>query len=145
MDTQFRQTVLHGHSDFVIAIAFSSDGKTLATGSQDKTVRLWDLASQQCRATLEGHKRSVNTLAFSPCGTMLATGQHHGVFYGEPPPAEARLWDVIRGELRAILQGPNGVRGAHNALGFSPDGKMLTTGSVNLWHGGSRGNYLEDF
>ena len=56
------------------SVAFSPDGRTLATGSDDKTARLWEVASGKEIATLRGHESGVYFVAFSPDGRTLATG-----------------------------------------------------------------------
>ena len=65
---------LEGHTGGVRSVSFSPDGKTLATGSDDSTARLWDVGSGQLTATLEGHTGGVNSVSFSPAGKTLATG-----------------------------------------------------------------------
>ena len=65
-------------------VAFSPDGRLLATGSADKTARLWDPATGECLRTLAGHDRGVFGVAFSPDGRLLATGSWDNT---------ARLWD----------------------------------------------------
>ena len=77
------------HERWVYFVAFSPDGRTLATGSSDNTARLWEVASGKQIAMLRGHENLVKSVAFSPDGRTLATGSSDNT---------ARLWEVATGQ-----------------------------------------------
>src|SRR5947208_1459779 len=89
-------TKLNAHKESINAVACSPDGKTLATTSDDHTVKLWDLATKTETATLVGHDKGVLSLAFAPDGKTLATGSEDET---------ARLWDLATRKVRATLKG----------------------------------------
>ena len=100
---------------------FSPDGTTLASGSWDKTVRIWDVATGQSKNTLTGHTGSVSSIAFSPDGATLASGGSWG-------DSTLRLWDADTGQNKATLAGhAEGVR----TVAFSPDGNTLASGGYD--------------
>ena len=70
--------LLTGHTDRVVSVAFSTDEKTLASGSGDGTVRLWDAVTGDQKRTLTGHEYQVVSVAFSPDGKLLASASSDG-------------------------------------------------------------------
>ncbi|MEM5838706.1 hypothetical protein AAHH59_10320, partial [Pediococcus acidilactici] len=64
---------LTGHSGWVLSVTFSPDGQILASGSHDKSIKLWQLETEEALCTLTGHEESVESVAFSPDGRMLAS------------------------------------------------------------------------
>jgi WD40 repeat protein/transcriptional regulator with XRE-family HTH domain len=114
-----------GHTDLIYGIAFSPDGRFVATASTDTTIRLWDLANGETTRIFSGHSDDVGGVTFSPDGKYIATASFDRT---------ARVWDVATGETVQIFQHP-----ARLEFGpaFSPDGKYLLTGcndeSARLW------------
>ena len=112
------------HGMDITAVAFSPDGKTLATGGSDRLVKLWDLANGHEKLTLSGHADQVRVLAFSPDGKILASGGGGVPVAGSTTEAqsEIRLWNVADGkELRNL----NGSGHYSMSAVFSHDGKYL--------------------
>jgi hypothetical protein len=111
---------LRGHTSTVLCVAVAPDGKTLATGSWDKTVKLWDVASARQMRTLRGHAGLVHCVAYSPDGRVLASAGWDGV---------VRLWDVATGRQRDAYQ-PHTDERIHG-LAFSPDGRTIASSSMD--------------
>ena len=111
--------------DRTLSVVFSSDGQTLASGSDDKKIRLWDVASRHPKTVLTGHSDTVRSVVFSPDGQTLASGSHDKT---------VRLWDVASGDIKTILIGHTA---PVTSVAFSPDGGTLASGSsdrtVRLW------------
>ena len=136
--------VFSGHQHWVSSVSFSPNGEYLATGSYDRTARLWDLKGNQV-AEFSGHQSLVTSVSFSPNGQYLATGSGDRT---------ARLWDLnnppnpmalVRGGNRGILF--SGHQHWVTSVSFSPNGQYLATGSrdriVRLWD--LKGNQVAEF
>ena len=110
---------LVGHTHDIISLAFSPNGKWLASGSRDNTAILWDVSTGAYRQVLRGYNGHVWGLAFSPDNLRLATASHDGT---------ARIWEVETGrELFAL----NGHTDKVNCVAWSPDGRTIATGGFD--------------
>ncbi|MFQ5731079.1 MAG: protein kinase [Planctomycetaceae bacterium] len=123
-----------GHTRMIECVAFSSNGRLLATCSHDRTVKLWETKTWTLERTLKGHQEVIYGLALSPDGRTLATASWDGT---------VKLWHIASGQIMATFRCPIGVV---YSVAFSPDGKTLAAGSgyyggaggstrqVTLWH-----------
>ncbi|MCV3217343.1 AAA-like domain-containing protein, partial [Plectonema radiosum NIES-515] len=87
---------LTGHSSSVWSVAFSSDGKTVASGSSDNTIKIWDISTGKLIRTLTGHSSSVSSVAFSSDGKTVASGSSDNTI---------KIWDISTGKLIRTLTG----------------------------------------
>jgi WD40 repeat protein/predicted Ser/Thr protein kinase len=131
-------TALHGHTGYIRNLAFTADGRRLVSvsqlpslgyteyGTEDGTVRLWELGVQTGASVLRGHTNDVYPVAYSPDGQWIASGSWDKTL---------RLWDAATGEICAVLPHPGVLR----TLAFSPDGSRLVSGcaqesSLQIWN-----------
>ncbi|MCA2957525.1 hypothetical protein, partial [Microcystis sp. M010S1] len=116
---------LEGHDNSVLSVNFSPDGKTLVSGSDDKTIKLWNVETGKEIRTLYGHDNSVTSVNFSPDGKTLVSGSDDNTI---------KLWNVETGQEIRTLYGHDSYVSSVN---FSPDGKTLVSGSydktIKLW------------
>lgn len=115
----------NGKGNYTRGIAFSPDGSSFATGSEDKAVRVWQSASASTTLTLTGHTGAVYTVSFSPDGKVLASGSQD---------SSVRLWKMPEGSPLLTLKNH---QSSVTSVSFSPDGKLLAGGSadttITIW------------
>jgi len=114
-----------GHTKDVVDAKYSPDGKTIATGSDDLTVKLWDSQSGKLLHSLEGHKEKITKIEFSPDGKKIVSGSWDNT---------AKIWEVISGKLLLTIKHKYWASDVH----FSADGNRVLTASndniVRMWN-----------
>ncbi len=122
-------TLLHtlkGHTDSILYCAWSPDGQFIASGSVDKTIRLWNAQTGQGLLTMTGHTKQVESVAWSPDGQFIASGSDDQTI---------RLWNAQTGQSPQTLTGHTG---QIFGVAWSPDGRALASAShdqtIRLWN-----------
>ena len=114
-----------GHKDDVYSVSFSPDGRYAISGSEDYTLKLWDVASGECIRTFEGHEMGVYSVSFSPDGRYVISGSLDETL---------KLWDIATGKCIRTFEGH---KKSVNSISFSPDGRYVLSGSddgtLKLW------------
>jgi len=118
--------VQSGHKGRILSMAFSPDGKMLASAGDDEGIKLWDVETGKELMTFYGHKQGVNCVAFSPDGKKIASASNDFT---------VKLWDVMTG--RELVPEMNHIN-IVNTVAFSPDGKTIVSGgndeALSLWN-----------
>ena len=125
LDMGEKVIILSGHHHSIESLAMTPDGWMLVSGSEDGTLRLWDLDLQRCMGVLVGHYGPVRSVVITPDGKTAVSGSDDRTI---------RIWDLERRELRQVLMG-NSTN--VQALAIGPEGQALASGgsdsSVILW------------
>jgi WD40 repeat protein len=115
---------LTGHSDYLYSVAYSPDGRYLASGSKDRTIKIWEVATGKGLRTLTGHSGVVLSVAYSPDGRYLASGSQDKTI---------KIWEVATGKVRTLT----GHYMTFWSVAYSPDGRYLASGSsdktIKIW------------
>ncbi|WP_299465786.1 caspase family protein [uncultured Microscilla sp.] len=125
---------LTGHTDVVFSVAFSKDGRYIASGSGDKTIKIWEVNRKRLVTTLKGHSNSIYEVAFAPNGNQLISGSYDKT---------VKIWDwQNRQVIKTLTRHNNRVQ----VVAYSPNGRYFATGGYDkrifLWD--NKGNFLKE-
>ena len=136
LSISYKSFAPQGHSSYITGVVITSDGKECISGSFDKTIRIWNLETGQCRRTLEGHTDTVSTLALMPGGKRCISGSRDGT---------ARVWNLETGECLHVMEGHIG---GITAQVLTSDGLLCINGAhdcvLRAWNP-ETGRYLRSF
>jgi WD40 repeat protein len=128
--------VFRGHSGYVCVVAFSHSGKQIFSGSEDGTVKAWDVESRQCRFTIDAHTGWVQCMSLSPDGHRIVSGGRDDLI---------KMWDVESGKQLRVFAGHKDII---RSVAYSPDGKLIASSSndhtIKIWNAES-GEVIDDF
>ena len=122
---------LIGHSDWIRAIAFSTNGKYLVSGSNDRTVRLWDLQTGQLIRLLKGHKQRVKCIQISENGKLIISASADNTL---------KIWEIATGNCIRTIKTSQHSKTVLNAIAINSDLSIIATGStsrqgtIKLWN-----------
>src|SRR5258708_8021855 len=123
--TEEHVAIYQGHTNIVNTVAWSPDGKYIASGSADGTVRIWEVATGEQKYVYRGHLASVNSLVWSPDSQRIASGSSDKT---------VQILDATTGNHRYTYRGHTDMV---SSLSWSPDGKLIASGSsdktVQVW------------
>jgi serine/threonine protein kinase len=115
----FLEKTLTGHSDSVLSVAYSPDGRYLASGSGDNTIKIWEVATGKELRTLTGHSSGVYSVVYSPDGRYLASGGGDNTI---------KIWEVATGKQLRTLTGHSS---RSLSVVYSPDSRYLASASID--------------
>lgn len=116
---------IEAHTGWIKTLAITKNGQFLASGSADKTIKIWDIETRKLEQTLPGHSQEIRSLVFNSDGKLLVSGSSDRTI---------RIWEMKSYQTKQILQGHTG---EINALAMSPSGQILFSGSedktIKIW------------